>query len=333
MKLPNRYGSVTKLSGNRRRPWIIKEGVSGRQKTIGYAATKEEALNMLARYNQSPWDIETDKITLQELFDLWLEKRAVKLGSSRRAGLRSAYNYCVKLSSMKYKEIKAFHMQDVIDTCGKSPGTQAMIKNLWVHLDKFAMELDIIQKRYSDLLTSESIQEATKQIFTDEEVNRLWDNKNFPWVDSVLFLLYTGFRISEMVGLKTENVDLENEIMTGGVKTAAGKNRIVPIHSKILDIVKNRYSQSKDGYLFEWEGKHLPVHKYREFWAKIMNTLKMNHTPHECRHTFRSRLDSAGANKVCIDRIMGHKSNDTGERVYTHKKIEELKLNIEKITN
>lgn len=65
----------------------------------------------------------------------------------------------------------------------------------------------------------------------------------------------------------------------------------------------------------------------------IMQQLQMQHTPHECRHTFRSRLDSAGANKVCIDRIMGHKSKGTGERVYTHKNIEELKMNIELITN
>lgn len=51
----------------------------------------------------------------------------------------------------------------------------------------------------------------------------------------------------------------------------------------------------------------------------------MEHIPHECRHTFRSRMDSAGANKVCIDRIMGHKSEGVGERIYTHKTIQELK--------
>ena len=55
-----------------------------------------------------------------------------------------------------------------------------------------------------------------------------------------------------------------------------------------------------------------------------MDKLEMQHTPHECRHTFRSRLDSAGANKVCIDRIMGHKSKGTGERVYTHKNIDTM---------
>ena len=64
-----------------------------------------------------------------------------------------------------------------------------------------------------------------------------------------------------------------------------------------------------------------------------MDDLKMEHTPHECRHTFRSRLDSAGANKVCIDLMMGHKSSGTGERVYTHKTLEELKIAIEFLKN
>jgi len=44
---------------------------------------------------------------------------------------------------------------------------------------------------------------------------------------------------------------------------------------------------------------------------------------------FRSRLDLAGANKRGIDLIMGHKSKDVGERVYTHKTIKELREAIE----
>ena len=71
--------------------------------------------------------------------------------------------------------------------------------------------------------------------------------------------------------------------------------------------------------------------KYYEFWNEILNKLEIEHTPHECRHTFRSKLDSAGANKKCIDLLMGHKSKDVGERVYTHKTIEELRQAIELI--
>ena len=333
MKNPNGYGTVTKLSGNRRKPWIIKEGSSGKQKPIGYAATREEALMLLAQYNKSPWDIETEKITLQELYELWLEKRAVKLGKGNQSSLKSAYRHCASLSKLRYNQIKSYQMQDTIDSCGCGYSTQGAIKNLWGHLDRFAMELDVISKQCSTLLTSDPIPETSKQPFSDEEVNRLWENQNMPWADSILFFLYTGFRISEMIDLKIENVDLEARTMTGGTKTAAGKNRIVPIHSKIQSIVEKRVQVSKGGFLFEYNGKRLNESQYRVFWGEIMEALQMDHTPHECRHTFRSRLDSAGANKVCIDRLMGHKSKGTGERVYTHKNIEELRLNIELITN
>ena len=112
-------------------------------------------------------------------------------------------------------------MQDCIDECGKGYSTQGAIKNLWGHLDRFAMELDIISKQCSSLLTSDPIPETTKEIFTDEEVSRLWENQNLEWVDSILFFLYTGFRISEMIALKTSNVDLKELTMTGGTKTAA----------------------------------------------------------------------------------------------------------------
>ena len=219
LKNPNGYGTVTKLSGNRRKPWIVKEGKSGRQKPIGYTATREEGLILLAQYNNRPWDIEMDKITLGELYNLWLEKRAVKLGNSNRKSLKSAYNYCTHLSKLRYNQIKSYHMQDTIDNCGKSYSTQGLIKNLWGHLDKFAMELDVITKCNSDLLTSAPIPETTKEIFTDEEISRLWQNINVPWVDSVLFFLYTGFRISEMISLQTANVDIKQWIMKGGVKT------------------------------------------------------------------------------------------------------------------
>ena len=42
------------------------------------------------------------------------------------------------------------------------------------------------------------------------------------------------------------------------------------------------------------------------------------------RHTFASLMDTAGANKLCIKRIMGHASPDITDSVYTHKTIEQL---------
>ena len=62
---------------------------------------------------------------------------------------------------------------------------------------------------------------------------------------------------------------------------------------------------------------------------QIMARLGMAHVPHECRHTFESLLDSAGANSKCIDLLMGHVSKDTGNRVYNHKTLDELKTALE----
>lgn len=337
MKLPNGYGSVVKLSGNRRNPFAVRKTIGWNEKghpiylPIGYTATREEGLMLLAEYNKSPWDINAEKTTLEGLWELFQEKKLPKLGKSTKASLSAAFKHCKKYHKMKYKDMKSFHMQDCIDNCGCGYSTQWAIKNLFGHLDKFALEIDIINKSYALLTTAEPIPETSKKPFTDEEVDKLWEIKDREWVDSILVFLYTGFRISELLGLKTANVDLELGTIQGGTKTRAGKDRIVPIHSKIFDLVKKRVEEGNE-YLFTLNGKKLTNPKYYEIWNSIMKELGMEHTPHECRHTFRSRLDSAGANKVCIDLMMGHKSKEVGERVYTHKTIDELKEAIELIT-
>lgn len=232
---------------------------------------------------------------------------------------------------MPYKQIKSFHMQDTIDYCGKGYSTQAAIKNLWGHLDRFALELDIITRCYSELLTSAPVPETSRQRFSDNEITRLWEHQAEPWVDTVLIFIYTGWRISELLALTPASIDLKAGTMTGGTKTKAGKNRVAPIHSKIRPLIEARLSDGGPR-LICCEGRSVPVTTYRLFWRDIMARLGMSHVPHECRHTFESLLDSAGANRKCIDLLMGHVSKDTGNRVYNHKTIEELRSSVELIT-
>jgi len=337
MKHPNGYGTVAKLSGNRRNPYVVRKtkGWDDRgypiYETIGYCPTREAGLILLAQYNNDPWDVDKEKTTFEELFKLWEEKKMPKLGKSNQSSLKSAYKHCSKLFKMKYKAIRAYNMQECVDNCGKGYSTQAAIKNLFGHLDDFALELDVIKTRYSELVTSAPIPETSKTPFTDEEIAALWNISGEPWVDSVLTFLYTGFRISELLDIQTANVDLEIGTIKGGTKTRAGKDRIVPIHSLILPFITERVKQGGE-YLFMHNGKKLSSSQYYIFWNEVMKKINADHTPHECRHTFRSRLDSAGANKRCIDLIMGHKSRDVGERVYTHKTVQELKDAIELIT-
>lgn len=332
IKLPNNYGSISKLSGNRRRPYVVRKSKEGGGFTIlGYTASREEGLELLAQYNANPWDIDRAKITLGGLFDLWKEKKSGKLGTSNRYTLFAAYRYCVPLADKPYAQIRAYEMQECIDTCGKGPGTEAGIKCLWGHLDRFALELDIITRQYSDLLTSAPRQETGRTPFTTEEIKTLWAHLSEPWVDTILIFIYSGWRISELLALTPADVDLQAGTMKGGTKTKAGKNRIVPIHSRIRPMVERRMAEGGPRLICS-KGKPISDQQYRRFWAALMDTLHMKHTPHECRHTFETRLDSAGANRKCIDLMMGHVSKDVGNRVYNHKTLEELKTAIELLT-
>lgn len=339
MRLPNGYGSVAKLSGTRRKPFIVKKTVGWNEKghpiydIIGYTDSRENGLILLAEYNNDPWDIDAHKMTFQDVYNLWMEKKFPKLGRSTQNALRTSYKHCKQLYNMKYRNIRTYHMQDCIDNCGKGYSTQGAIKNLFGHLDNFALEIDVINKSYAQLTHAAPIPETTKDRFTDEEINKIWDLYEVDhdvWIGTILIFLYSGFRISELLGMKTKDIDFNEMIFTGGVKTSSGKNRIVPIHSLIVDVVKDIYNEDNT-YFISNKGRKLSKNEYYNIYYGILEKAGFRKTPHEARHTFRSLLDSAGANKKCIDLMMGHKSKDVGLRRYTHKTLDELREAIELI--
>lgn len=323
-RLPNGYGSVVKLSGNRRKPyWArITAGYhdNGQQiyKTIGYYPTREEALYELAKYNNSPYDLDMANMTFEALFGVWSDTVLPRLGKSLQGAHKASYGHCEALYPLKYKSIRAYQFQRVIDDCGRSYATKANIRNLFAALDAFAYDNDIILKQYSANLTVPEATPKKGSLFTKEEIARLWQEED----DVSKFLLFTGMRISEALAVECVNVDLNEKTIICGMKTEAGKNRVVPIHPTILPLVEKRM----DGkYLFDG----LKYKKYYDnTFTPMMERLGMDHNTHDFRKTFRSALDKAGANKVCIDRIIGHKSADVGERVYTLKTLDELRETI-----
>jgi integrase len=307
---------------------MYDETGGSKQVPIGYAETEEKANILLAEYNNNPWDIDREKITLAVLYQRWLELKAPKLGKSNRQSLKSAFRHCSKYYGVKYRSLKSYQMQDCIDNCGCAYSTQWAIKNLFGHLDRFAFEIDLIDKMYSQITTAPPIPDTTREPFTDDQINDLWKIKDEPWVDTVLIYLYTGFRLTELLGMKTEQVNLKEGYFSGGVKSTSGKNRIVPIHTRIKPFVKSLVDQGNT-YLFSYNGKKISQSQYYQFWNEVMKKIGAEKTPHEARHTFETRLDNAKGNRKCIDMLMGHKSKDVGNRVYNHKTIQQLKDTVE----
>lgn len=119
----------------------------------------------------------------------------------------------------------------------------------------------------------------------DEELRILWGNSDEPIVKMVLIMCYSGFRLSAYEKIE---IHLDEKYFMGGVKTEAGRGRIVPIHSGIFELVKE-FVNSENAY-FCCRGKDMFYRKMRKKLVQIgIDTEGRYHTPHSCRHTF-SRL-------------------------------------------
>lgn len=333
MRLPNGYGSIIKNKGNRRKPYQVRItrgwDDDGKQlySTLGWFEKREEAIIALSEYNSSPYDIESNKITFTDVFEKWKLEHYTKVSDNAIVNYNLAYKYCKAIHKMRFKDIRLTHLQAIIDNSGKGYPTRKVIKALMNQLFSFAIKNDIVEKKYSEYVdVGQNEGKVNRKPFTKEEIKKLFDNVDkLEWTDTVLIMIFSGLRVGELLDLKIENIHLEERYMIGGLKTKAGINRIIPINKKIEPFIRKYYNPENEYLITNFKGNKMQYSNYRrEKFDNVMEKLKMKHNPHECRHTFASLMDSAGANKLCLKRIIGHSSQDITEDVYTHKTIEEL---------
>ncbi|WP_208585761.1 tyrosine-type recombinase/integrase [Gracilibacillus suaedae] len=342
MKNPNGYGSVFKLSGKRRRPFAVRITVGwddeGKQQYdyLGYYASRKEAMVALAEYNENPYALESTKITFASMYQMFYKEKFKNIPNhkekSSKNGYSAAYNHSKDLHEMRFIDIKTSHLQDLIDKCEKGHGTKRKIKVLFNQMYKFAMKNDMVSKDYSKYIVMPKNESGSNRSpFTQHEINLLWDNiGHIEDVDTALIMIYSGLRPGELIEIKNKDIHLKERHFRGGIKTAAGKNRIIPIHKKIHTLIEKRMDPENEYLIVNQDNKHLSYYTYyHNRWKKMMEQLGLNHKPHDCRHTFATLMNNAEANKVAIQRIMGHASKDITDKVYTHKDIEQLLIAID----
>lgn len=333
MRLPNGYGSITKLAGNRRKPYIVRLTAGyddeGRQlrKVLGYYATRKAALEALAAYSENPYDIDASKLTFSQLYDKWSEEKYKELSQSAIRTYKSAYSYCKPLYDIRIVDIKTPHMQDIVDNADVGATTRARIQSLFRLMFKYAMKYDYVKKDYSEFVKRPKVDVEKARIpFSDDELKRLWEISDDHTAQIVLIMIYTGWRPTELSLMTFDNgIDVQNKTMQGGIKTEAGKDRVVPICEKIFPFVEHMYARGFLGISSDENGELL---NYNQLYRKItvfFEEYDFKHIPYETRHTFATMLDNRNINAKIKKLLLGHSSNDVTEKVYTHKTIEQLR--------
>lgn len=197
-------------------------------------------------------------------------------------------------------------------------------------------------KDVSSKIINPRLRRKLPNILTIEEVDNLLDIKlNTPFDyrnKAMLELMYSsGLRVSELVDLKLNNIDLDN-----GYVRCLGKGkkeRIIPIGEIAIEYLKkyiNEYRNSmKKGYCTEnvFLNNHGKNITRQGFFLIIKNIAKeknidKNITPHMLRHSFATHLLNNGANLRTIQEMLGH-SSITTTQIYTNVSNDIIKENYE----
>ena len=246
-----------------------------------------------------------------------------KYSKSTISSTKVAFNNCSSLHDRIFKDLRFVDLQKVVDDCPLKHASLELIVSLYHQMYAYADIRELVDKDYSAHVKISKPDDDINGIpFTENDLKILWANKNDPTVELILIMCYSGYRISAYRSL---HIDINKMFFKGGVKTTAGKDRIVPIHSAILPLVKKRIKQSDCLLRNEYA--------FRESMYKILNELKIDrHTPHDCRHTFSMLCEKYNVNENDRKRMLGHSfGQDITNGIYGHRDLEDLRNEIEKI--
>ena len=360
-RLPNGFGQISEIKGrNLRNPWraMVCVGKSDLGRPIcrllkpqAYFATYNDAYAALVEYNRNPYDLD-DSITMIELWDRWwpIYSATLHVDASKRT-VTSAWAYCSTIYKIRVKDLRARHIKQVMEL-GEynghtaSAGTKARIKSVFNLMLDYAVEYELVDRNYSRTfnvasgITDEVEESRVEHItFTEDELRTLWSNISVPYVDMILIQCYSGWRPQELCELENINVDCKDWTMRGGMKTEAGTNRIVPIHTAIRTLVKKSQELSKlrgSDKLFvctDSRNQEMTYDKYAKRFKKVVKMLGLNpkHRPHDPRKTFVTMAKNAGVDEYAIKRIVGHSIDDITEKVYTERDASWLRCEMEKL--
>lgn len=156
-------------------------------------------------------------------------------------------------------------------------------------------------------------------VLTKDEVARLIRAANTKKSKLIISMLYsTGMRVSEIVNLQRENLDLENN--EGMVKSGKGKkDRLFIINAELCIGLKEYLEDHKENtYVFSKEEALTPrnVQKIMKKTA-IKAGIKKRVTPHTLRHSFATHLLESGVDIRVIQALLGHENLQTTQ-IYTH---------------
>ena len=319
-------GNVRKR-GNK---WYIDYYNSEGKRIVKVAGnTKKQAEKILTQLEANKYDnkfgIKSFKqVKTEELFDLFIE---LKKGEVRPTSIRKYKNHLkfwIQKHPQKFMPLSIVEIETCLQKLKSENLSNSTINSYLTTLKQLYNYAE--KRRFLQDNTAKQVRRLKKRprkpprYFSEEEIEKILSYET-PYRDVFVVLLYTGMRRNELRFLEWEDIDLKNKIIKirnkEGFSTKSGKNRTIPMHSKVEKILKEK--QQDSGYIFSYSTGN-PHHKNK--WNdSLQRILKKENVPnasvHTFRHTFATRFLQSGGSIKELQEILGHASVET-TMIYAH---------------
>ena len=272
-------------------------------------------------------------ITVEKALLDWLQNARKHCQPSTIRGYSSCiyYHLIPTFGHLNLSEISVHHIRDWVSELNIS---NKRINNILGPLRQTLKEAvydDLIQRNPLDRFRYLSVQKQEPEPFTPLEIEAILSQLQGQEKNLIQFAFWSGLRTSELIGLRWQDVDFDNEkihvriaVVRGkskSTKTAAGQ-RSVELQVEAYKALKNQRSMNQDSEIVfldpqtlnPWKGDHI-IRK--RVWIPALKAAQVKYRkPYQTRHTFASMLLSSGRNPLWVAQQMGHKDWGMIRQVY-----------------
>ncbi len=265
------------------------------------------------------------ELTFAQVFAEWKAIHYPRISKQLQDNYNAAYKHLAPIHNKKFVELRTANFQIHIDALPLGQSSKSKIKAVLGMVYKYAMMNDIVNKNYASFIRIDKQKKTEKTVFSAEEVKKL--KAATPKSDMVLILIYTGFRLQELLNLTIDDIDFNLGVIRGGLKTDAGRNRIVPIHPYIRPMLEEFCRDKTDEIFLNPSGNVITQDYFRKkIYYPLLDELGIpRRTPHSTRHTFATMLVESGADQKAVTDLLGHSDYAFTANTYTHTDIPFLK--------
>lgn len=310
---------------------ILKNGkMVAYRPTQGGFATRTEALLAAPTIGMRPKE-DRCKLTFSQVYEKFLAQHRERVSKGTLGCYTAAYGHYKDLWPARFVSLVTEDWQGCVDDCTSGKRTRENMKALGTLMYKYALAQDYMDKDFAQFIYIGKSDAVSRHAFERNDLQAILAGAaaGIPWADYILCSCLLGFRPLALFQIRKEDYIAEDRALIGGVKTDAGRRRIVPV-SPIIQPYIDKLLRSDSEWLFpNRHGEQMTVANFRnEYFYPCLEALGIQkkpepngdapkYTPYSCRHTFFTLMGRVKGEDKLKAELGGHTSYEMSKH-YEH---------------